>query len=265
MKNYFLLSTILASTILFNFAPAFSEVSTAADDIGITEKLGAQIDLNLPVRDDKGQIVQLKEYFKSGTPVILTPVYFACSGLCNFQLNGLVQGLKKMDWLVGDKFHIVAFSFDPKETEHAALKKENYVKAYGRPETKDGWHFITSEQSTIDAVTSSVGFKYKWDEKAKEWMHASAAIVISPTGKITRYIHGISFNPQDIKLALMDSAEGKIGTVSDKITWFCYSYDPLKSQYQLAIEKIIPLGGGIFILILMVLLAPTWLRNRKHA
>lgn len=264
MKKHLMVKFILVSATLFSFSFSFSEEPKTLDDIGITENLGNQIDLNLPVRDDNGKIVQLKEYFKSGNPIILTPVYFACSGLCNFQLNGLVQGLKKMDWLVGEKFHVVAFSFDPREAAFAAQKKENYVKSYDRPETKEGWHFLTAEQSTIDALTASIGFKYKWDEKAREWMHSSAAIIISPNGKITHYMHGISFNPQDIKLALMDAAEGKIGSFSDKIAWFCFNYDPTKSQYHLATEKILPLGGGIFILILMLLLAPAWMRNRKN-
>jgi protein SCO1/2 len=234
-------------------------------EIGITENLGDVLNLNLQVRDESGKIAPLNTILKSGVPIILTPVYFACPGLCNFQLNGLVQSLKQMDWIVGENFEILAFSFDPREAELAEKKKESYVKLYGRPETKNGWHFVTADQATIDTLTSTVGFKYKWDENTKEWAHASAAIVLSPDGKITRYLHGIEFKPQDIKLSLMDAAEGKTGSFAEKATWLCYNYNPAKSKYEIAMSRVVPMGGGLLILIIMATLLPAWIRNKKHA
>ncbi len=242
------------------------EIAPELKDIGIDEKLGASIDLNLKVKNEAGQEVTLGSFFDGKHPVIISPVYFSCPGLCNFHLNGLTDGLKLMpkDWSVGKRYQILSISFDAKETpDLAAAKKETYMKLYGREGAASGWHFLTADQGTVTAITQSLGFKFRWDEATKEWAHASAAVVITPTGTISRYLPGIMFNPQDIKLALNEATEGKIGGFVDNLVLYCFKYDPHQSKYTLAAFNLVKLGGAVMVLVMVLWLLPVWIRSRK--
>jgi protein SCO1/2 len=243
-----------------------SEVPREFQGIGIDEKLGAQLDLSLMVKDETGASIPLRTFFTGDKPVSMSLVYFNCPGLCNFHLNGLTEAMKKIDWSAGQKFEVLALSFDPKETsEMAAKKKANYMKVYGRPGTEGGWHFLTADEATIKKIAETTGFKYRWDEKNKEWAHASAATIMSPEGKITHYLHGIIFEPKDVKLALMDAVGGKTGSIADRLIWFCYHYDASKSKYSIMASRLMQVGGGLCILILAAFLIPFWIRSRKES
>ncbi len=242
-----------------------SEVPEEIKDVGIEEKIGESINLNLIVTDDSGEKRPLSSYFKSHKPVILSPVYFSCSGLCNFHLNGLVDTLKLVDWSPSNQFEIIALSFDSKETSDlAAMKKANYLKSYGRAGTDSGWHFVTADEATVKSLTESVGFKYKWNEKVNEWSHASAAIVISPEGKISRYLHGIKFEPRDVKLALNEASNGKVGNFVDSAMLFCFKYDNHQSKYGLQVFNLMKLAGAITVLALALWLVPVMIRARRE-
>ncbi|MEK2643927.1 SCO family protein [Bdellovibrio sp. BCCA] len=234
--------------------------------VGIDEKLGGKIDLSLKVKDDNGQEVTLGSFFDGKHPVILSPVYFSCPGLCNFHLNGLTDALRLMDqnWTVGKKYKILSVSFDSKETpDLAAKKKETYMKLYERPEAAQGWHFITADEATVQTLTKSLGFKFKWDEKAQEWAHASAAVIITPDGTISRYLPGIMFNPQDIKLALNEAADGKIGSFVEHLVLYCFKYDPQQSKYTLAAFNVMKIGGALMVLVMVLWLLPIYIRSRR--
>lgn len=244
---------------------AASEIPEELKNVGITEKIGESIDLNLVVTDDTGVKRPLSSFFKSHKPVIISPVYFNCAGLCNFHLNGLVDTLKSVDWSPSREFEIIAFSFDWKETsEVAAKKKENYLKVYAREETKNGWHFVTADEASVTAFTNSVGFKYKWNEQVKEWSHASAAIVVSPEGKISRYLHGIQFEPRDVKLALNEASNGKVGNIVDSAMLFCFKYDNHQSKYGLQVFNLMKLAGAITVMALALWLIPVMIRARRE-
>lgn len=245
-----------------------AQVAPELKDVGLEEKMGHTLDLGLKFQDENGQTVTLGDYIKANeTPVLISPVYYSCPGLCNFHLNGLVDGLKGLDWTIGKQFKVLAISFDPKETSNLALKKkETYMKAYGRPEAASGWHFLTGDADAIQKFTSAIGFKYKWNEQEKEWAHTSTAVVVSPTGKITRYLPGIMFDPKDIKLALTEASEGKIGTFVDQLVLFCFQYNAHKSKYTPAAFNIMKLAGGLTVVLLGLWLLPIWIRSRRaHA
>lgn len=243
---------------------ASAEVPEQIVGVGIKEKLGEKIDLNLSFVNEEGQTVTLAQYLAPGRPLIVSPVYYSCPGLCNFHLNGLVDGLKGLDWSVGQKFDVAALSFDARETpDLAKSKKENYMKVYGRPGTESGWHFLTANEETIKAFTARVGFEFRWNDQTKEWSHASAAIVISPDGTISRYLPGIVFEPKTIKLALNEAAEGKVGTLIDSLILYCFQYNPHKSEYTLAAFQLMKLGALLMILILAFWLIPYWIRSIK--
>ncbi|MGZ3769429.1 MAG: SCO family protein [Bdellovibrio sp.] len=235
--------------------------------IGIDEKLGGKLDLSLKVKDETGKEVTLASYFDGKHPVILSPVYFSCPGLCNFHLNGLTDGLKAMDldWTVGRKFKVLSLSFDSKETpDLAAKKKATYMKLYGRDEgAEKDWHFLTADEATVQAITKSLGFKFRWDEAQKEWAHASAAVILTPSGTISRYLPGIIFNPKDIKLALNEAAEGKIGSVMDNLVLYCFKYDPHQSKYTLVAYNLVKMGGAVMVLVMVLWLLPLFIRSRR--
>lgn len=241
-----------------------TETPKAIANVGIKEQLGEQLDLNMTFKDENGQEVQLTKYITGNKPVIISPVYYNCPRLCNFHLNGLTEALQKVDWNPGEKFDVVAISFDSKETpELAAAKKANYMKMYNRPGTENGWHFLTASEETVKQFTKAVGFEFKWNEEGQEWSHAAAAIVISPTGKITRYLPGIIFEPKNVKLALTEAGEGKIGSFVDSLVLYCFQYNPHKSEYTLASFQLMKLGGFIMVIILAIWLVPVWIRSWK--
>lgn len=240
------------------------ETPKELEGVGIEEKLGTYLDPNIKFKNEKGEDVTLGSFFDGKTPTIISPVYYSCPGLCNFHLNGLIDGLKEMKWNVGDKFKVVAVSFDAKENPDLALqKKASYMKVYSRPGTENGWHFLTGSQESIDQLTKAIGFKFRWNAEAKEWAHASAAVVTSPKGEITRYLPGIVFKGQDIKLALNESAEGKIGSLAESLVLYCFQYDRHENKYSLAAFRLVQLGGVLVMLVMAIWLGPVWYRARR--
>lgn len=237
--------------------------------VTIAEKIGDSIDLNLDVKNEKGEVVKLSTFFGNHKPVMLSPMYYQCPGLCSFHFNGVIDALKKMDWNPGEKFNIIAFSFDASENnlekaDLAQKKKDSYMKVYGRAGTENGFHFLTADQATIDALMKQVGFQYRWNEKANEWSHASAAIMISPEGKITRYLHGVDFDARDMKLALNETANGKVGNIVDSVMLYCFKYDQHQSKYGLQVFRVVQLGGALMTLFLGVWLLPILFRSRRE-
>ena len=242
-----------------------NETPAELKGVGIKEQLGASIDLNLQVRDESGQLRTLGSFFTSHKPIMLSPVYFNCPGLCNFHFNGVVETLQKIDWSPGDKFEVIAFSFDSKEGSELALaKKENYLKMYNRAGTDKGFHFLTADEATVQKLMASVGFDFRWNAQANEWSHASAAIVITPEGKISRYLHGIAFEPKDMKLALNEASSGKIGNIIDSVVLFCFKYDEHKSKYGLQVFRVVQLGGALMVLILALWLVPVLVKAGRE-
>lgn len=248
---------------------AMGQLSTEAPrelkDVGIQEKLGDQLDLGLKFKNEDGQEVSLASFYDGKHPVVISLIYFSCPGLCNFHLNGVIDTLKTVNWSAGNEFQYLVISFEPKDTPLlASQKKENYMKAYGRPGTEKGWHFLTADEATIKKITSQIGFQYKWVPETNEWAHASAAIVTTPKGKISRYLHGILFEGRDFKLALSDATEGRIGTLVDRMVWYCFHYDPKLSKYTLYAANIMKVGGVLIILILAAILIPVWIRSYRE-
>lgn len=235
-------------------------------NVGIEEHLGRDLDLNIKVKTETGEEVTLGSFFDGKTPVIISPVYYACPGLCNFHLNGLIEALKEMDWSVGTKFKVLAVSFDAKETpDLAAAKKETYLKVYDRAGTESGWSFLTADAENVAKFTENIGFKFSWNETEQEWAHASAAIVVSPKGVITRYLPGIVFEPKDVRLAILEAGEGKVGTFVDNLVLYCFQYNPHQSRYTVYAFNIMKLGGAATVLLLALWLLPVWVRSRRHA
>jgi protein SCO1/2 len=200
-------------------------------EVGIDQKLNAQLPLDLPFRDDSGRQVKLGDYFGK-RPVVLALVYYSCPMLCTQILNGMVSSLRVVTFNPGEEFEVVAVSFDSRERPPLASdKKEAMLKTYGRPQTAKGWHFLTGDESSIKALTKAVGFHYTWDAHTNQFAHASAIMVVTPEGKMSKYFYGIEYAPKDLRLGLIEAAENKIGTPVDQILLFCYHWDSATGKY----------------------------------
>jgi protein SCO1/2 len=187
--------------------------------------------------------------------------------LCNEVLNGLTGTLKSLAFDTGKEFDVVAISFDARENDKPDLaknKKESYMKRYGRPGTENGWHFLTGTQSEIDKVTKTVGFNYKWDEQSNQFAHAGGIMVTTPEGKLSRYLYGIDYAPKDVKFAVMESAENKIGSAAEQLMLFCFHYDPSTGKYGLSILRVIRLGGIATLIGLGATLFVFWRKGKKR-
>jgi protein SCO1/2 len=237
------------------------------EGIGITEKLGNSVSLHsLRFRDEAGQEVALGQYFSQHRPVILTLVYYQCPNLCNFLLNGFTDSLKKLKWSVGDQFDIVTVSIDPHETpELGRRKKAAYVHEYGRPSAERGWHFLTGDEAQIRKLAGEVGFGYRYVEAEKQFAHAAAIFVLTPEGKVSRYLYGIDFKERDLKLSLLEASDGKIGTVLDRILMYCYRYNPTTRKYSVYLTQLMQGGGAVTLLLFGGYLTLFWRRQRNEA
>lgn len=200
--------------------------------VGIEQKLNSQIPLDISFRDEAGREVRLGDYFKKGKPVVLTLVYYECPMLCNQVLNGVVGTLQALSFTPGREFEVVTVSFDAREgPELAAKKKETYLKRFGRDGADAGWHFLTGDKASIDALAQSVGFRYVWDEQSQQFAHASAIMVATPEGRLSHYFYGIEYSPKDLRLALVEASKGEIGSPVDALILYCYHYDPATGKF----------------------------------
>jgi protein SCO1/2 len=200
--------------------------------VDIEQRLGAQLPLELHFRDESGRDVRLGDFFHSGKPVVLTLVYYECPMLCNQVLNGTVGTFQALQFTPGREFEVVTVSFDPREgPELAAKKKETYLKRYRREGAGEGWHFLTGEKESIDSLAQATGFHYVWDEQSQQFAHASAIMVATPEGKLSHYFYGIEYSPKDLRLALVESSAGKIGSPVDALILYCYHYDPATGKF----------------------------------
>ncbi len=211
--------------------------------IEFEQKLDQQLPLDLTFRDETGQTVKLADYFGQ-KPVILVFAYYECPMLCTLVLNGLLTSLNELNFDLGNQFEVVTVSIDPTETpELAAAKKEIYLKLYNRSGGAAGWHFLTGQQPAIDQLTQATGFHYQYDADKHEYAHPTGLMVVTPQGKIARYLYGIDFSVRDLRLGLVEAAENKIGSPVDQLLLMCYHYDPNAGQYTVTIMNIIRLAG----------------------
>lgn len=224
--------------------------------IGITEKLGESIDLNLEFTNEVGQSVRLGDYFAAKKPVIISLAYYECPMLCGIVLNAVVDGLKGLDWSPGKEFTLINVSIDPKEKfDLAATKKKNLIEALGKPEVAAGWHFLTGEENPIKTLATQLGFGYRWDEKEKQYAHGAGIFVLTPEGKLSRILYGIQYRPSDLRLSLLEASSGKIGTIIDRLILFCYAYNPVTRQYSMMLTRVMQIGAIVTTLLLGAFIA----------
>ncbi|HXX01336.1 MAG TPA: SCO family protein [Candidatus Acidoferrales bacterium] len=250
------LSVVLLATTAWGQGMANGILSAPAnvrpphlENVGIEQKLDAQVPRDLTFVDDAGRTVKLGDYFGK-KPLILNLVYYNCTMLCGEALAGLTSAMKLVKFDVGKEFEVVTVSFNPNETPTiAAAKKKDYLERYGRPGAAAGWHFLTGPPESINALTKAVGFQYQYDPKINQYAHATAVMVLTPEGRISRYFYGVDFPPKDLRMGLVEASQGKIGNLTDQVLLYCYHYDPETGKYGAIVANILKLGAAVTILL----------------
>lgn len=262
-----LLILIIVAKLSFLLASASAQINRelqTLDGVGIEEKLDAELPLDLTFRNSDGKVIQLRDLFDGESPVLLSLNYSDCPMLCQLQLNGLVEGLQDLSWDVGENFKVCSVSINPLETtERARQTKQRYVKSYGRPRTAKGWNFLTGDKESIDQLAEAVGFLYKYVPERDEYAHSAAIMVCTPEGRVSRYLYGVLYPAQTLKLSLVEAGEGKIGTTIDRVMLYCFHYDETSGRYAPVAKRLMKLGAGVTLATLAVSLVPFWVRRRR--
>jgi protein SCO1/2 len=260
------------SSPLYGARPSTGDPSTglptALRDVRIEQKLNQQLPLDLVFRDESGAQVKLGQYFGQ-KPVVLAFVYYDCPMLCTQVLNGMVTSFRVVPFEMGKEFDVVTISFDPRETpELAASKKKVYVDYLPQKmqaSARNGWHFLTGDAANIERITDAAGFRYHYDEKTKQFAHASAIMVATPEGKLSHYFYGVNYSARDLRFGLIESSQHKIGSVTEQLSLYCYQYDPTKGTYGAAVMRILRITGVLTFLGIIALIFLLKPRNRQQA
>jgi protein SCO1 len=254
---------VSAQTVPSDVGTASSGLPTALRNVGFEPPLNGQIPATIHFKDETGKDVTLGDYYH-GKPVLLALVYYGCPMLCNQVEQGVVGSLKMLSFNPGTDYEVVFVSFDARESsEMAAQKKTAALGHFQRPQTADGWHFLTGTQDSIDALTQAANFRYSFNAKTNIFAHASGIMLLTPDGRISRYFYGVEYPSRDMRLGLIDASAGKIGSPIDHLLLYCFQYDPSTARYSATILRIVRLGGilTIFTIVAGILI----FRRRDHA
>jgi protein SCO1/2 len=225
-------------------------------EIGIVERLGDTIPMNLWFLNETSDTVTLGQLINK--PTILFFVYFDCPNLCSPLMDGVAEVVSKLDLVLGKDYQIITISFNTKDTpEKAREKKVNFVQKISKDNQKY-WIYLTGIQKNIDQITEAIGFRYK--AQGLDFAHASAIMVLSPSGKITRYLYGLTFLPFDVKMAIVEAQKGLARPTINKVLEYCFAYNPGSKTYTIQITRII---GSITLLIAAIVFITLLLKRRK--
>lgn len=242
-----LLLVVYIAILALALAPPARAQGDGPDDqilgqVGVDQRLDAQVPLDLVFHDETGARVPLSTYL-GAKPVILTLNYFECPNLCTLVLTRLTDSMRELAFNVGDQFNVVTVSIDPRERpDLAAAKKATYIDRYGKPAAGAGWHFLTGDAPAIEQLTKAVGFRYAYDDRQNQYAHPAAVLLLTPQGKISRYFYDLSYKPNDLRLGLVEASANKIGSPIDQFLLRCYHYDPVSGRYTPAIMEIMRAG-----------------------
>jgi protein SCO1/2 len=252
---------IIAALALPSWA-AEEKLPAELEGVGVDEKLDAAIDLDLQFTAENGYQVPLRKFFEKGKPVLLNLIYYRCPMLCNLVLNAQTDTLREIRWTPGKEFEIVTISIDPTENWGlAASKKRFYMEAYGRP-AHQGWHFLADYQGNVKKLADQIGFRYRWDERTEQFAHAAAIMLLTPDGRMSRYLYGIRYSARDLRLGLSEASDGKLGSVGDKLLLFCFHYDADARSYVPLARNVMRAGGALTVLVLGAVLGLLWRKEK---
>lgn len=227
-----------------------TDVPPQLEDVTFQQRLNEPLPLDARFRDETGRDVALGDYFGQ-RPVVLAFVYYQCPMLCTQIFNGVSGALKAVPFVVGRDFDVVYVSFDTRDTpEAAAAKKAAVLADYKQTATAGGWHFLTGDDASIRRVTQAAGFSYRWDDESQQFAHVSGVLVATPDGRLSRYFYGVEYSPKELRMALVESGDGKVGSPVDQLLLYCYHYDPASGRYGVITMNLVRLGGVLTVVLL---------------
>ena len=217
-------------------------------DVGIKEKLRAQVDPNLEFIAEDGYPVKLSKYLNHGKPILLDLVYYNCPQLCTLILNAQTEAMRELGWTPGNQYEVVTISIDPREHFGIARdKKAQYMSSYDKP--APGWHFLVDKDGNAKRLAESIGYNYSYDPRIEQYAHPAAIMILTPQGKMSRYLYGITYKTQDLRFALAEASENRVTVAVEKILLFCYQYDPTTGRYTLFATNFMKVGGALVALL----------------
>ena len=221
-------------------------------DVTFRQQLNEQLPLDAAFKDEAGRDVRLGDFFKTGKPVVFAFVYYQCTMLCTQVMNGISSALKVVPFEIGKDFEVVLVSFDPRDTPQAATeKKAAHLQYWSTEKTAGAWHFLTGTEPEIRRTTQAAGFSYAWDARNNQFAHVSGVLVTTPEGRLSRYFYGIEYSPKELRLALVESGKGAIGSKIDELLLYCFHYDPESGRYGVVVMNLIRLGGVITVAVVV--------------
>ena len=233
--------------------------------VGVDEHLDAPLPLDAVFRDHDGKMVRLGDYFGHEKPALLILAYHSCPVLCGMVQNAAATALKQVAWTVGRDFNLVVISIDPRDTpETASAKRASILGEYGRQGAEDGTFFLVGDKTQIDRVATATGFQYEYDERQQQYAHPAVVMMAKPNGQIARYLYGLEYEPTDVRLGLLEAANGRSITTIEKIILYCYHYDPQDGKYTLMATRVMQLGGVVTVIVLGSFLGAMWARERRR-
>jgi protein SCO1/2 len=222
------------------------EVPLQVRDVTFAQRLNETLPLDATFRTETGREVTLGHYFGKGKPVVLAFVYYRCPMLCTQVMNGISSALKAVPFMPGEDFDVVLISFDPRDTPATAAEKERTHLDYWDAHASAGaWHFLTGDEDNIRRATSAAGFTYRWDEPTGQFAHVSGLLVVTPEGRLSRYFYGVEYSPKELRMALVESGQGRIGSAIDELMLYCYHYDPAAGRYGVIVMNLVRIGGAL--------------------
>lgn len=236
----------------------------ALPGVDVEEKLGSNLPLDLAFRNEEGAEVLLGDYFQDDKPTLLVLAYYRCPVLCGVLLRGVTDTLKSLKWRVGEHFRVVTVSIDPKDSpEIAGQKKESTLEVLDDPKAGKSWHFLTGNQREIDLLADAVGYRYVYDEMTKQYVHPAVSMVVGQGGLLSRYLYGVELRPFDLRMAILEAGEGKVGSSLDRFILSCYRYDPVSGKYVTWVFQFMRVGAFGILLGVGLLMTRLWRREQK--
>jgi protein SCO1/2 len=240
------------------------EQPEALQGVGINEHLGDTVPLTAKFATSLGDSVSIADLLEDGKPVLLNPLYYDCPMLCGLVIDGVLDVANELVWSPGKDYTIISFSVDPSEDYTLAAEyKSRYIGQLNKPDAQDGWYFLTGKKSEIEKMITAVGFEVNEIEDTGEFAHAAAIMLLSPEGVITRYLYGIQYDEFNVRSALYEAADGKIGNTLTKVLMFCYQFDPNSNSYVPFAKNIMKLGGLATLIFLGIFMGLLWLREKR--
>ncbi len=259
----------LFSVIILGFAfaceaSAQQQPNRVFTEVGLDQKLGSWVPLDLSFRDEQGNTVTLRSLMR-GRPVVLSLVYYSCPMICTEVLNGMAESFRRLPFAMGKDYDVITVSINPNEQPQlASEKKANYLKVYGKPEDGAHWHFLTGADSSIKPLAASVGFRYVYDTATSQYAHPTGIIVLTPKGQVARYLYGIDYPPKDLKFALVEASGNQVGSAVDQILLLCYHYDSATGKYGFVVLNAVRIGGVLTLIAMGIVIGFYLRRERKQ-